>query len=172
MFWSEGRRQLPGRPGYELPLGRPVPPERWEEMISERELRRLPPLFGLLEADEAADGRGRGFYLRYRTLDGLDRVAVQIALDFPPGGIWETADARTKPVAGQVLFLKQGHGAMRYGNDVIEVGPGAMAHGMWQIREAEPAPNHVRVPLTFLTPVDSAFTIRACRGSAPLRSDH
>ena len=107
---------------------------------------------------------GRGFDLRYRTLDGLDRVAAQIALDFPPGGIWETADTRTKPVAGQALFLKQGYGAMRYGNDVIEIGPGAAAHGMWQMREAEPAPNHVRVLLTFLTPVDYAFTIRAYRG--------
>ena len=78
--------------------------------MPERELRHLPPLFSLLEAQEAADGRGRGFDLRYRTLDGLDRVAVQIALDFPPGGIWETADTRTKPVAGQTLFLKQGYG--------------------------------------------------------------
>ena len=160
VLWSEGRRR-PRRPGYELPLGRPVPPERWEEMIPERELRRLPPLFSLLEVEEAADGRGRGIDLRYRTLDGLDRVAVQIALDFPPGGIWETADTRTKPAAGQALFLKQGYGAMRYGNDVIEIGPGAMAHGMWQMREAEPAPSHVRVLLTFLTPVDCTFTIRA-----------
>jgi hypothetical protein len=163
VLWSEGRRR-PRRPGYELPLGRPVPPERWEEMTNERELRSLPPLFSLLEAQEATDARGQGFDLRYRTLDGLDRVAVQIALDFPPGGIWETADTRAKPTAGQALFLKQGYGAMRYGNDVIEIGPGAAAHGMWQMREAEPAPNHVRVLLTFLTPVDCAFTIRAYRG--------
>ena len=138
VLWSEGRRRS-RRPGYELPLGRPVPPERWEEMTSERELRSLPPLFSLVEAQEAADARGRGFDLRYRTLDGLDRVAVQIALDFPPGGIWETADTRMKPVAGQMLFLKQGYGAMRYGSDVIEIGPGSVAHGMWQMREAEPA---------------------------------
>jgi hypothetical protein len=163
VLWSEGRRR-PRRPGYEMPLGRPVPPERWEEMIPERELRRLPPLFSLLEAGEASDDRGQGFDLHYQTLDGLDRVTVQIALDFPPGGIWETADTRTKPAAGQALFLKQGYGAMRYGNDMIEVGPGAAAHGMWQMREAEPAPSHVRVLLTFLTPVDCAFTIRACRG--------
>ena len=89
VLWSEGRRR-PRRPGYELPLGRPVPPERWAEMTDERELRSLPPLFSLLEAQEAIDARGRGFDLRFRTLDGLDRVAVQIALDFPPGGIWET----------------------------------------------------------------------------------
>jgi hypothetical protein len=160
---SEGLRR-PRRPGYELPLGRPVPPERWTEMIAARELRSLPPLLSTLSVQEAADGRGRGFDLRYRTLDGLDRVATQIAVDFPPGGIWETADTRTKPVAGQTLFLKQGYGAMRYGNDVIEIGPGALAHGMWQMREAESAPNHVRVLLTFLTPVDCAFTLRAYRG--------
>lgn len=160
---SEGRRR-PRRPGYELPLGRPVPPERWSAMMVERELRVLPPLTSELEAQEVADARGRGFDLRYRTLDGLDRVAAQIALDFPPGGIWETADTRTKPVAGQVLFLKQGHGAMRYGHDVIEIGPGAAAHSMWQMREAEPAPNHVRVLLTFLTPVDHVWMIRAYRG--------
>ena len=86
-------------------------------------------------------------------------VAVQIAFDFPPGGVWETADTRTKPVAGQTIFLKQGRGAMRYGNDVIELGPGASGHGMWQMREAEPAPNHVRVLLAFLTPVDHTFAI-------------
>jgi len=165
-LWSEGRRR-PRRPGYELPLGRPVPPEHWTALMAERPLRNLPPLLSLLEAREAADAHGRGFDLRYRTLDGLDRVATQIALDFPAGGIWETADTRTKPAAGQVLFLKQGYATMRYGHDVIEIGPGAAGHGMWQMREAEPAPNHVRVLLTFLTPVDHAWTIRVYRGNAP-----
>jgi hypothetical protein len=131
--------------------------------MHERALRWLPPLYSVLEAQEASDARAAGFDLRYRTLDGLDRVAAQIALDFPPGGIWETADTRLRPVAGQTIFLKQGHAAMRYGNDVIEIGPGAAAHSMWQMRESEPAPNHVRVLLTFLTPVDWAFTVRAYR---------
>ncbi len=158
-LWSEGRRR-PRRPGYELPLGRPVPPERWTAAFAERALRPLPPLTSLVEAEEATDSRGHGFDLRFRTLDGLERVAMQIAFDFPPGGIWETADTRTKPVAGQVLFLKQGYGTMRYGNDVIAIGPGAAAHSMWQMREAEPAPNHVRVLLTFLTPVDWRGMIR------------
>ena len=63
-------------------------------------------------------------------------------------------------------------GAGCYGNDVIEVGPGAAAHGMWQMREAEPAPNHVRALLTFLTPVDCALTICAYRGLGALKSDH
>lgn len=160
---SEGLRR-PRRPGYEQPLGRPVPPERWAEMTAERELRRLPPLTSTLAIAEAADREGQGFDLRLRTLDGLDGVATQIALDFPPGGIWETDDTRIRPTAGQVLFLKQGHGTMHYGSDAIRIGPGALAHGMWQMREAEPAPNHVRVLLTFLTPVDHAFTIHTYRG--------
>ncbi len=160
---SEGRRR-PRRPGYELPLGRPVPPDRWIAAFVERELRPLPPLTSLLEAREAVAGRGRGFDLHFRTLDGLDHVAMQIAFDFPAGGIWETADTRTKPVAGQVLFLKQGYGAMRYGNDVIEIGPGAAGHSMWHMREAEPAPDHVRVLLAFLTPVDWQGMIRGWRG--------
>ncbi len=163
VLWSEGRRR-PRRPGYELPLGRPVPPERWTEMMAERDLRWLPPLYSALEARENADEHGQGFDLRYRTLDGLDRVAVQIALDFPPGGVWETEDTRTKPAAGQALFLKRGCGVMRYGSDAIRIDPGAFAHSMWPMREAEPAPNAVRVLLTFLTPVDFAFTIRARRG--------
>jgi hypothetical protein len=150
----------PRRPGYELPLGRPVPPEQWTALIQERSLYRLPPALSTLTAQEIEGG----FNFRYRTLDGLDRVAAQIALDFPPGGIWETEDTRLMPQAGQVLFLKRGFGTMRYGNEVIRLEPGAYAHGMWQMRDAETAPNHVRVLLTFLTPVDFSFQLNAYQG--------
>ena len=151
----------PRRPGYELPLGRPVPPDRWQELLAERSLRRVPPALSTLTVAEVKGG----FDLRYQTLDGLDRVAAQMAFDFPPGGIWETEDTALQPAAGQVVFLKRGGGAMRYGNDVISIGPGAHAHAMWQMREAEPAPDHVRVVLTFLTPVDHAVQLRARRGA-------
>jgi hypothetical protein len=132
-------------------------------MLQERSLRRLPPATSTLTGQEIEGG----FRLRYQTLEGLDRVAAQIALDFPPGGIWETADTRTRTVAGQVIFLKQGSGTMRYGSDVIQIEPGAHAHGMWQMRDAETAPDHVRVLLTFLTPVDFTFYIRGYRGLNP-----
>lgn len=159
---SEGLSN-PRRPGYELPLGRPVPPEQWTEMLKERSIRRLPPATSTLTVQEVEGG----FQLRYQTLAGLAGVAAQLALDFPPGGIWETADTRTMPGPGQVIFLKQGSGAMRYGNDVISIEPGAYAHGMWRMRDAEPAPDHVRVLLTFLTPVDFTFYIRGYRGLNP-----
>lgn len=156
---SEGRSN-PRRPGYELPLGYPVPPERWNVMLEERGLRRLPPPLSTLTIREV-DG---GFDLRYQTLDGLDDVAAQVAFDFPPGGVWETDDTATRPQAGQVLFLKQGYGMMRYGHDVICIGPGAHAHAMWAMRDAELAPDHVRVLLTFLTPVDVTLQIRVHQG--------
>jgi hypothetical protein len=156
---SEGLSN-PRRPGYELPLGRPVPPEQWTEMLKERSLRRLPPATSTLTVQEIEGG----FQLRYQTLAGLSGVAAQLALDFPPGGIWETADTQTMPGAGQIIFLKQGAGSMRYGSDVIQIEPGAFSHGMWRMRDAEPAPDHVRVLLTFLTPIDFTFYIRGYRG--------
>jgi hypothetical protein len=156
---SEGRSN-PRRPGYELPLGRPVPYNRWDEMLNARKIRRLPPALSTLTIQEISNG----FELRYRTLDGLERVAAQMAFDFPPGSIWETVDCRMKPEAGQVIFLKQGFGEMHYGNDVIRIESGAYAHGMWQMRDAEPAPDHVRILLTFLTPVDCAVKLLVYQG--------
>lgn len=160
---SEGNSN-PRRPAYELPLGRRVPHDQWEAALPDRALRRLPHAVSEVRAQEAHDARGVGLDLHYITVEGMDGVAVQIAFDFPPGGVWETESVRTRPMAGQVIFLKNGYGTMRYGNDVIEIGPGALAHGMWAMRDAEVAPDHVRVLLTFLTPVDVRFSVRAFRG--------
>lgn len=164
---SNGLRH-PRRPGYELPLGRPVPPDKWDEMIAQRDLRHLPPIVGELTVTEVAGG----FDLRYQTLDGLDGVAAQIAFDFPPGGVWETADTAIQPGAGQVIFLKRGHGTMRYGNDVIQIEPGAHAHKMWQMRSTEAAPDHVRVLLTFKLPVDHIVRLRVYQGVSPKAQAH
>jgi hypothetical protein len=89
-----------------------------------------------------------------------------MAFDFAPGGVWETADTRTNPQAGQNIFLKQGAGTMRYGNDVIQLSPGHAEHSYWDMRAAEPAPDHVRVLLTFFTPVDHLMHLRVYRGLA------
>jgi hypothetical protein len=153
---SRGERN-PRRPGYDLPLGRPVPPEEFLSARAERGLRRVSPAASELTAREI-DG---GFELRWRTLGGMDRVTAQIAFDFAPGGIWETGDTCLRPEPGQVLFLKGGHGTMWYGDEAIRIGPGSDAHRMWQMRDAAPpaAPRLVRVLITFETPADHAFTI-------------
>lgn len=155
---SEGRSN-PRRPAYELPLARSVPPDRWQSSMTERELRWLPHAVSQLEVQEVKDG----FDLRLQTLEGTEQVALQIALDFPQGGIWESADTRSSTQAGQVIFLKQGWGSMRFGADVIKFSPGNLTHGMWQMRDAESAPDHVRVLLTFFTPVDFTLQIRTMR---------
>ena len=153
-------QQRPHRPGYELPLGRPVPPEQWSASHRERDWKRIPPAESSLSVREIAGG----FELHYKTLDGLDRSPAQIALDFLPGGVWETGDACFRPQAGQVIFLKSGRGAMSYGHDIIEIGPGAGGHRAWAMRDSEQAPGHVRVLLSFTTPVDHTFTIVGRRG--------
>jgi hypothetical protein len=161
---SHGERS-PYRPGYEQPLGRPVPPREYSEARVERALRRVPPAASEITAHEIEDG----FQLHLRTRDGLDRATVQIAFDFPPGGVWETGDTCLRPEPGQVLFLKGGSGTMWYGNDAVRIGPGAHAHRMWRMRDAEPpgAPELVRVLMTFETPVDHAFTVTGGRWPWP-----
>ena len=145
----------PHRPGYDLPLGRPVDPQQWKEIGLERPFRALAACSSTLTVRPVE----QGLEVCYRTLEGAEGVTAQLALDFPPGGIWETDDVCLSPQAGQVIFFKQGYGAMRYGNDVIRIGPGTHAHRMWQMRDAEVAPDHVRVLLTFTTPVQHTFTL-------------
>nr|WP_309690195.1 hypothetical protein [Armatimonas sp.] len=155
---SEGKLS-PYRPGYELPLGRPVPVESYTAMRAERALRRVPYCLSELTVREIEGG----ITLHYKTLDGMDRVPAQIALDFAPGGIWETEDTALQPQPGQVIFLKQGTGRMRYGRDVIEISPGASAHQMWAMRDTETAPGLVRVLLTFRTPLEANITLKITR---------
>jgi hypothetical protein len=155
VFRSDGK-SLPRRPGYDYPLGHPVPPEQWSEIRLTRAHRPLPPCVSTLTVEEVEGG----FDCRYQTLDGEAGVPAQIAFDFPPGGVWETDDLCFKPEAGQVLFLKRGGGRMRYGEDVIALEPGADAHRTWTMRDTETAPGSVRVLFTFCTPVDHSFRIR------------
>jgi hypothetical protein len=128
-------------------------------MRSEREIRRVPPCTSELTIEKLDDG----FRLRYRTLDGLDRVPAQLALDFPEGGVWETDDTCFSPKAGQTIFLKRGAGTMRFGRDAITIDGGADAHRMVDMRDAEAAPGFVRVLLTFVTPLDHTALLRFSR---------
>ena len=143
-------------------------PDQWTTALDERALRWLPHAVTTLTVTEvagnAAAGHNGGFDLHFRTIDGAEQVATQIALDFPAGGIWETPDNRVQTTAGQTIFLKQGWGAMRYGSDLICIGPGHLTHGMWAMREAETAPEHVRILLTFFTPIDVTVQIRTAQG--------
>ena len=174
----EGNRALlrfegtyrPHRPGAFMPLGRPIPHDLhhfWHETAAQRQMRQQPYCTSTLEITEVPGG----FDLHYKTLDGLDRVCAEVTFDFAPGGVWETQDTACQPRAGDELFLRQGMGRMIYGADVIEIGPGAAAHRMWQMRDSELAPQHVRITIALVTPVDQVLTIRTYRGvNRPPRS--
>jgi hypothetical protein len=153
--------QKPHKPGYELPLNRPVSPEQWGETFQERDVYPIPPAESELKI-EAVDN---GFDFHFRTLDGLDQVPVQIAFDFPAGGFWETEDTALQTQAGQVIFLKQGYGQLRIGDSVLQINGGAEGHRYYAMRHAEPVPSdQVRILLTFITPVDHKFKIRLSHG--------
>jgi len=157
---SSGVQKL-HKPGYELPLNRPVPPAQWEAAFQERGVYPLPPATSELTIEAV----NNGFDCHFRTLDGLDQVPAQIAFDLPAGGSWETDDSALQPQAGQVIFLKQGYGQMRFGDDVLRIGPGAVGHRYYAMRHAEPVPaDRTRILITFITPVDHHFNLRLSRG--------
>jgi len=67
---------------------------------------------------------------------------------------------------GQTSLLKRGYGVFRRGEWAIQIGPGASAHRMWQMRGAEPEPDSFRVLIALQTPVDHTLEIRCGRWSA------
>ena len=153
--------QKPHKPGYDLPLNRPVLPEMWEETFQERDVYPIPPAESTLRIESVENGLD----FHFRTLDGLDQVPVQIAFDFPAGGYWETADTALQTQSGQVIFLKRGYGQLRVGDDIIRIDGGAEGHRYYAMRNAESVPSEqVRILITFITPVDHRFTIRLSRG--------
>jgi len=155
--------QKPHKPGYELPLNKPVAPEEWGEAFQERDVYPIPPAKSELRVEALDDG----FDFHFRTLDGLDQVPVQIAFDFPAGGYWETDDTALQTQSGQVIFLKQGGGQLRIGDDILRIDGGAEGHRYYAMRHAEPVPaDQVRILITFITPVDHHFRIRLSRGLA------
>ena len=149
--------QKPRLPGYDLPLGQEVKPENWLELGKTRKYRPIPPAKSRLTLHL----EDTTLQLYYQTLDGLDKVAAQISLDFPAGGIWESEDALFMPLSGQTILHKRGKARMIYGHDVIELSCGHFQQGYLAMRNSElQKPLQVRVLLTFLTPVDFGFSLK------------
>jgi len=152
---SDGTR-FPRRPGYDLPLGRPVAPESWERAMADRDLVPMPASRATLTVRDLPD-RVR---IDIRSDAAPAGACVGICFDFPAGGVWETEALTLKPVAGQELFLQKGPGRMRYGRDWIEIRGGGAAHRMWGMREVPGATGLVRVVLALVTPVRVGIELR------------
>ena len=67
------------------------------------------------------------------------------------------------PDYGGIVYSEWGLAAA--GSDVIQIGPGATVHRMWAMRDAEPAPHHVSVLMTFVAPIDHCSSIRVWHGA-------
>ena len=142
-------------PGYFHPLGEPVDQTHWEEARWRRRFSAVPPLAMDLTVKEVQGG----FDLRI-VADAMDRVPLQIACDFAPGGELDFDSVAVQGIAGQTAFLKTGYATYHVGGDAIAVGPGAYAHRMWQMRWSEQSPEAFRILITLLTPVDRTLEIR------------
>ena len=141
---------------YDLPLGRPVPFDDFYAVQAEREHWALSPFDILLDIREVQ----RGFDLHLQTEGALDRIAFQIECCFEGPGEWETDGQVIRVNNGQTAILKSGYGIFHRGEYGIRIGPGSVAHRMWQMRGSEPEPDSFRVLVTLQTPIDCAFEIR------------
>ena len=152
-----GRGSAHDSPGYYQPIGKPVTSEEWLLVRRTRDHYALPPFAVDLKIDEVAGG----FDLRIVTAkEGLDKVPLQIAFDFVPGGELDLDSGAIHGRAGEVALLKSGYAVYHVGDDAISIGPGAYSHRMWQMRGSESTSDLFRVLLTSATPVDQKVEIR------------
>ena len=141
---------------YWLPIAEQVDADNWREVRGRRATYELPPLEVELHAEEVTGG----FDLHIRTAGGVDGVPFQIEGVFEPGGTLEMDSALVEGRAGHTVFLKAGYALYRVGNDAIRLGPGAMEHTMWRMRNSEIDEGRLRVLIALRTPVARTLEIR------------
>ena len=151
------------RPVYWLPIAEKVDAENWQEVRGRRQTFTLPPLAVDLEIREVE----KGFDLHLKTAGGLDGVPFQIECVLAPGGELEFESGVVQGGAGHTAFLKKGYATYRVDDDAITMGPGALEHRMWQMRNSEPSPEAFRVLIALMTPVDRVLEIR-CGAWSPV----
>ena len=141
---------------YWLPIAEQVNAQNWQEMRGRRATYELPPLKVELHVEEEAGG----FDLHIRTSGGVDGVPLQIEGVFASGGTLEMDSALVEGRAGHTVFLKAGYALYRVGDDAIRIGPGAMEHAMWRMRNSEIDEGRLRVLIALRTPVARTLEIR------------
>lgn len=141
---------------YWLPIAEQVDADNWNQVRGRRATYQLPPLEVELRVEEVAGG----FDLHIRTSGGVDGVPFQIEGVFAAGGTLETDSALVEGRAGHTVFLKAGYALHRVGDDAIRIGPGAMEHTMWRMRNSEIDEERLRVLIALRTPVARTLEIR------------
>ena len=141
---------------YWLPIAEQVNADNWSQVRGRRETYELPPLEVELHIEPVTGG----FDLHLLTAGGVEGVPLQIEGVFAPGGTLEMDSALVEGRAGHTVFLKSGHALYRVGDDAIRIGPGAMEHTMWRMRNSEIDEGRLRVLIALRTPVARTLEIR------------
>lgn len=159
--------QMPRRPGYEMPLGRPVAPADWDGSLELRQQRQVDPQAAELTVRPVE----AGVQFHLANASGLEGVPAQIALDFPPSGRWRSACDIFEPAPGQSIVLLGGSASMHYGVDAIHIDthrpatePRARLHTWPAMRDSSPVGDLVRVVIPLVTPVDIRATLTGHTG--------
>ena len=141
---------------YWLPIDEEADAENWREVRGRRATYELPPL----EVELAVEEVKGGFDLHVETAGGVEGVPFQIECVFKAGGTFESEDLLLQAGAGQTVFLKSGYGVYRVGEDAVKIGPGAMQHTMWLMRNSEIDEAGGRVLVTLMAPVLRTLEVR------------
>ncbi len=149
----------PRRPGYELPLGAPVPGDRWPQALEQRSQRRCPEIRW-----EVSAGLAESLELRIRTRGGMDAVPAMLAVDLPAGAILDAAGLRSETVPGQTIVLDRGSARFRWGLDWLEIAGSGAGHRSLEMRDADPPGKWCRLVLAWRHPIDQVVRIRWGRG--------
>lgn len=148
------------KPGWDLPLGRPVefdhPEEYYRVAQTEREQYSLPELFIEVAIDRVSDGLD----LHVQTIGGYDRIAFVAEFWFEPGGRCTMAGREVSAVAGERVLLTEGYAEVEIGDDRLAVGPGGGDHTLAAMLEQGEAVGAFLVQIPMMTPVDQTLSMR------------
>ncbi|MEM1213634.1 MAG: hypothetical protein AAGI68_15200 [Planctomycetota bacterium] len=148
------------KPGWDLPLGRPVvfdhPEQYYRIAQTEREHHLLPELF----IEVAIDRVEQGLDLRIRTIGGYERIAFVAEFWFEPGGRCVVDDQEQSATAGERRLLTAGHATVETGGDRLTLGPGGKPHTLAAMLEQSYPGDAFLVQIPMLTPVDQTLAIR------------
>ena len=162
-------RHAARRPAYDLPLGRAVSHDAWDDALADRPQRPMPA--AAMSLMMTVTDTGFDLHLTSAPQATPDVVTV-VAFDFEPGPTWHTRDTCFTPQAGQVIILREGPATMRLGTQAITIAPGSApaprsapgndrTHTVTHPRDMPDAPHHVRVIISLFTPLNHHLHIQA-----------
>lgn len=144
-------------PGWDLPLNRPVVfdnPHKGFYPLADggtRDRWLLPPMDIVLDVNEV-DG---GFDLTLTTRGGCDRVPMAVEVFVRAGSDLECAGLSFRPVAGQIVRLRDRRVVYHTRQHALEIGCGEDAHRLADDTLSQQIPGCFRLVIAMQTPVKS-----------------